>query len=159
FPRRVRRLTAARLARYGVPTLADLYRELGSDFELSIDVKDPAAVGPALEVADRAGATPRLWLVHDDIYTLHRIRRASDTVRLVHETRLPGLARRSVHPFEHMDELVRARVDAQNTHWSRWTPELVGAAHQRNLLAFGSIAQQRKQMQRALEKGLDALYT
>lgn len=159
FPRRVRRLTAARLARHGVPTLEQLYRELGSDFELSIDVKDPDAFGPALEVAGRAGATHRLWLVHDSLYTLHRIRRASDEVRLVHEARLPDLVRQTVHPFEHMDKLAKAGIDAQNTHWSRWTPELVDAAHRRGILAFGSIAQRRDQMERALRKGLDGLYT
>lgn len=159
LPRRVRRLTAAQLAGYGVITLDDLYRELGSDFELSVDVKDQAAVPATLAVADRAGATSRLWLVHDSIYTLQNIRRASDQVRLIHETRLPELDRRTIHYDHHMDLLVRSRIDAQNTHWSRWTPQLVEACQSRGLLAFGSIAQRRDQMQRALAKGLDGIYT
>ncbi|NLD77929.1 MAG: glycerophosphodiester phosphodiesterase [Acidimicrobiales bacterium] len=159
FPRRVRRLTAAKLAGYGVITLDELYRELGTDFELSIDVKDPAAVPATLAVADRAGATERLWLVHDSIYTLQHIRQASEAVRLMHETRLPELDRRTIGYEHHMDLLVRSRIDAQNTHWSRWTPTLVEACHSRGLLAFGSIAQRRKHMEQALAKGLDGLYT
>lgn len=159
FPRRVRRLTASKLARYGVPTLEELYRELGSDFELSIDLKDPAAIPATLEVAKRAGGTGRLWLVHDSVYTLQHIRRASAEVRLVNETRLPELDRRTIHYHDHMDLLVRSRIDAQNTHWRRWTPELVEASHSKGILAFGSIAQRRADMEKALAKGLDGLYT
>ena len=107
----------------------------------------------------RAGGVDRLWLVHDSIYTLQHIRRASGDVRLVHETRLPELDRRTVRYEDHMDLLVRSRIDAQNTHWSRWTPVLLEACQGRGLLAFGSIAQKRSQMERALAKGLDGLYT
>ena len=39
-----------------VPALAELYTELGRDFELSLDVKDPDAASEAIEVARRAGA-------------------------------------------------------------------------------------------------------
>jgi glycerophosphoryl diester phosphodiesterase len=159
FPRRVRRLTADRLRRFGVITLEDLYRELGTDYELSIDLKDTAAIGATLDVARRAGAVDRLWLVYESVYTLQHARRASSDVRLVHEARLPELDRRTVRYEAHMDLLVRSRSDAQNTHWSRWTPALVEACHSRGLLAFGSIAQKRHQMERALAKGLDGLYT
>ena len=68
-------------------------------------------------------------------------------------------ARTDTTPEAHMDLLARWRVDAQNTHWSRWTPELLAAARERGLLAFGSIAQLPHQMERALGKGLDGLYT
>src|SRR5206468_11490393 len=48
---RVRDLPAARLAALGVPRLSDLYSELGSDFELSLDLKEPDVAGPVLDVA------------------------------------------------------------------------------------------------------------
>src|SRR5687767_15931052 len=38
-----------------VPTLADLYAECGTDFELSLDVKDPAAATATVAVARAAG--------------------------------------------------------------------------------------------------------
>lgn len=157
--RRVRRTTAARLASLGVPSLRDLYDALGSDYELSVDVKDDEAGAAAIAVALEAGDVSRLWLVHDSLHVLQRLRRASAEVRLVHETRLADLERRDTDPETHMDDLVAARVEAQNTHWSRWTPALVEAAHGRGLLAFGSIAQLPHQMERALRLGLDGLYT
>ena len=36
-------MTAAQLAELDVPRLADLYAELGTDYELSLDLYDPAA--------------------------------------------------------------------------------------------------------------------
>ena len=110
-------------------------------------------------MAREVGDVSRLWLVHDSIHVLQRLRRADPDVRLVHETRMRALARTDTTPEAHMDLLARWRVDAQNTHWSRWTPELLAAARERGLLAFGSIAQLPHQMERALGKGLDGLYT
>src|SRR5690606_15265608 len=49
-----------------VPTLEDLYDACGSAFELSLDVKDPAAARPIVEVARARGAADRLWLCHHD---------------------------------------------------------------------------------------------
>src|SRR5262245_17833000 len=57
---KVRDLTAGRLAELGVPRLADLYAELGSDYELSLDLKEPDVAGPLLAVAREAGAVDRL---------------------------------------------------------------------------------------------------
>ena len=52
---RIAESTAAELAKLGVPRLADVYDELGTDFELSVDVKEPAAAPGAAR--GRAGAT------------------------------------------------------------------------------------------------------
>ncbi len=47
-----------------IPTLAMLYETCGTDFELSLDVKDPLAGPVAVAVARDAGAEARLWLCH-----------------------------------------------------------------------------------------------
>lgn len=159
LPRRVRRLTVDRLERMGALTLRRLYGELGSGFHLSLDLKDRDAGPATIAVAREAGDVSRLWLVHDSIPLLQRLRRLAPDVRLMHETRLRDLARTSTTPEANMDLLARWKVDAQNTHWAHWTPALLDAAHQRGLLAFGSIAQERSDMVRALGKGLDGLYT
>src|SRR5918993_4111195 len=51
-----------------IPTLDDLYATCGTAFELSLDVKDPAAAERVLAVARAAGggALGRLWLCHPD---------------------------------------------------------------------------------------------
>src|SRR5690348_8064118 len=54
---------AASLPRH-IPTLAGLYDECGTGFELSLDVKDAAAGPVALAVARDAGVEERLWLCH-----------------------------------------------------------------------------------------------
>jgi len=45
-----------------IPTLEELYDECGTGFELSVDIKDPAAAAPAVAVATAAGAVDRLWI-------------------------------------------------------------------------------------------------
>src|SRR5262245_18676244 len=47
-----------------IPTLADLYATCGTDFELSLDVKDDDAIDAVVETARSAGAAERLWLCH-----------------------------------------------------------------------------------------------
>src|SRR5437588_9661650 len=51
-----------------IPTLAELYEHCGTDFELSLDVKDPAAAPRIVAVARAAGgdALGKLWLCHHD---------------------------------------------------------------------------------------------
>ncbi|HZX53386.1 MAG TPA: glycerophosphodiester phosphodiesterase family protein, partial [Ilumatobacteraceae bacterium] len=73
-----------------IPTLADLYDACGTDFELSLDVKDPAALSPTIAVARAADrdATRRLWLCHHDWRVLAEWRRDYADVRLVDSTRL-----------------------------------------------------------------------
>jgi len=151
--------SAKALARRGIPTLADLYRELGHDFELSLDLKVSGAQGPAREVARRAGALDRLWLVHDDMSLLTGIRLVDPTVKLIHEARPRDLLERKISVSQHMKTLARHGIDAQNTHWSHWKPPMVDEAHRRGLLAFGSLAQDPASMRKALSQGLDGLYS
>ena len=47
-----------------VPTLEDLYAECGTGFELSLDVKDPAAAPIVAAAARAAAATMGLSLIH-----------------------------------------------------------------------------------------------
>ena len=60
--RKVPESTAEELAEFGVPRLADVYAELGTVYEFSIDVKDHDVIDPMLEVAEAAGAIERLWV-------------------------------------------------------------------------------------------------
>lgn len=153
------RMSAARLARLGVPTLDELYRELGTDYQLSVDLKAPAAAGPAMAVARAAGALRRLWLVSDDVALLASIRREEPDVRLVHEARHDDLASKGVPVEQHLAHLAGLGVDAANTTAGRWTPSLVEHAAALGLAAFGSLLQQPAAMARAVELGLDGFYS
>jgi hypothetical protein len=69
-----------------IPRLSDLYRECGTCFELSLDVKDGRSAVEVLRVAQAADAVPRLWLCHWNWKVLLPWREASPAVRLVDST-------------------------------------------------------------------------
>jgi glycerophosphoryl diester phosphodiesterase len=146
---------AARLASFGVPRLAELYEQLGAEYELSVDIKDPAVAGPMIEVARAAGAAERLWCCTPDVELLHRLRPTAPDVRLVHSQRRRAIA----VPLErHAAELARAGVDAMNMHHTDWTGGLVSLFHRFDLRAFAWDVQEVRHLRAALELGVDAVY-
>ena len=141
---------ASWLRRLGAVTVADLFAELGSDFELSLDLKDTSVIAPLLRVLATVDRS-RVWLVHRDVDLLRRIRAEDGVVRLVHEA--PAS---SVGP-DHAALLAAAGVDAQNTGWRHWTPEGLDRAHAVGVRAFGSLAQSAVDLEAA--RHLDGIYS
>ena len=156
----VTRTTSSALAALGVPTLAALYAELGAPgspgAELSLDLEHPAVAEPAIEVAERAGAVRRLWVCHDDLELLARLRRRSAEGRLVCSTR-PGRVEGGM--VELIERAAALGLDALNLHGRDWTPELVEHCHAVGLAAFGWDAQDRPAMDHLLALGIDGLYS
>jgi glycerophosphoryl diester phosphodiesterase len=148
--------SAAELAEYGVPRLAELYSELGTHFELSIDVKDDAVVAPMLAVAAAAGdeAVGRLWICAPEIGLLGALR-ASTEARLVHSER-----RDHIHiPLErHAYELSGLGIDAMNMHHTDWTAGLVALFHRFGVLAFAWDVQEVRHLRAVLKMRIDGLY-
>lgn len=141
-----------------IPTLADLYTEAGAAFDLSLDVKDPAAFGPTLDAARAAGhsASERLWLCHPDVTVLTSWRPPAPEVRLVDSTRLrwipEGVERRAA-------ALAGAGIDALNLHHTEWTGESADLVHRFGCHAFGWDAQLDSVLSDLLLMGLDAVYS
>jgi glycerophosphoryl diester phosphodiesterase len=147
---------AAELAEFGVPRLAELYSELGTEFELSIDVKDDAVVGPMLEVAAAAGAdaVSRLWICSPDVGLLGALR-AGTGARLVHSQRRDHIRA----PLErHAYDLSGLGIDAMNMHHSDWSAGLVALFHRFGVLAFAWDVQEVRHLRAVLRMGVDALY-
>jgi glycerophosphoryl diester phosphodiesterase len=152
--RKVMASTAAELAELGVPRLSDVYRELGTEFECSVDVKHDAAAEPLLEVARQWGALPRLWACSPDVELLRRLR-AESTVKLVHSDRRRAI----VVPMErHAADLAAAGVDAMNLHHTEWTAGLVSLFHRFDVKAFAWDTQEVRHLRAALKLGVDAVY-
>jgi glycerophosphoryl diester phosphodiesterase len=151
---RVAQSTAADLARLEVPRLADVYEELGADFELSVDVKTPEAAEPLLAVARQYGAIDRLWLCHPDVEFLTQLR-AEHAVKLVHST-----ARRQVSaPLErHAHDLSSLGIDVINLHHTEWTAGLVSLFHRFGVLAFAWDAQETRHLRAVLRMQVDGVY-
>ncbi len=153
---KVRALPAARLAELGVPRLADLYAEVGTDFELSLDLKEPDVAGPIVAVARDAGALDRLWLCARTLPDLESARRIDPDVRLVH-----SMGRRAYGDAleRHASTLVRAGVAALNLREAEWSLGLVTLAHRFDLRAFAWDAQEYRRIRAVLEMGVDAIYS
>jgi glycerophosphoryl diester phosphodiesterase len=153
---KVRELPAARLAELGVPRLADLYAELGTDFELSLDLKEPDLAEPILAVARAVGAVDRLWLCARELPDLAAARRADPEVRLVH-----SMGRRAYGDAleRHASTLARTGVAALNLREAEWSLGLVTLAHRFDLLAFAWDAQEYRRIRALLGMGVDGIYS
>jgi glycerophosphoryl diester phosphodiesterase len=139
-----------------IPALEDLYRTCGTGYELSLDLKDPAALAATLQVATAAGATDRLWLCHHDWRLMAGWRQKSRPAHLVESTNLSwmreGLAARAA-------ALHNAGIEAVNLHRSQWDAAVLADVHAAGLLAFAWDAQSEGEIGRLLDLGLDGLYS
>lgn len=141
-----------------IPALDDLYGECGSGFELSLDVKDPAAAGPVVDVARAAGgdAVDRLWLCHPDWEVLARWRGQLSPVRLVASTSLKamrqGAERRAA-------QLSAAAIDGVNLHESEWTGGLTALFHRFGRHAFAWDAQHERMIVALARMGVDGIFS
>jgi glycerophosphoryl diester phosphodiesterase len=141
-----------------IPTLEELYQAVGSEIDLSLDVKDAAAFDQVIAVARNAGAgaLARLWLCHWDWQLLATWRQACDEVRLVDSTRL---GRMRDGPERRAAQLRDAGIDAVNLHHSEWTGGLTTLFHRFERLAFGWDAQFERTLDAVLDVGIDAVYS
>ncbi|HMC39321.1 MAG TPA: glycerophosphodiester phosphodiesterase [Acidimicrobiales bacterium] len=139
-----------------IPTLEELYTSCGTDFELSVDVKDPAALVPLVEAARAAGAADRLWLCHNDWRPMAAWRRTAPEAHLVESSNVAwmkeGLAAR-------VSALAAAEVAALNLHRSQWTTDAVREVHAVGLRAFGWDAQTEEDLVHLVSLGLDGVYS
>src|SRR3954447_2545849 len=141
-----------------IPTLEKLYRECATYFDLSLDVKDPAATPTVLAVARVAGgdAVRRLWLCHHDWEQVAQWRSLDPDVRLVDSTRLRRIKE---GPERRAADLAAAGVDAVNMHHTDWTLGLTTLFHRFERLCFGWDAQYDRILIGLLGMGVDAVYS
>jgi glycerophosphoryl diester phosphodiesterase len=141
-----------------IPSLADVYATLGGDFELSLDLKDPAAADAVLAVADEAGgdAVGRLWLCHHEWEIVAALRALSDDVHLVDSTRL---RRMKEGPERRAATLQAHGIDAVNLHESDWTGGLTTLFHRFGVLALGWDAQFDRILDHLFDMGIDGVYS
>jgi glycerophosphoryl diester phosphodiesterase len=141
-----------------VPTLAELYEACGTDYQLSLDVKDDRATAVVIATARSVGplAESRLWLCHPSWEQLAGWRPLSDGVRLVNSTRLRRIKE---GPELRAASLANAGIDAINMHTSDWTGGLTTLFHRFERLALAWDAQFERVLRSMLEMGCDAVYS
>ncbi|MCL2394463.1 MAG: glycerophosphodiester phosphodiesterase [Acidimicrobiaceae bacterium] len=136
-----------------IPRLSDLYEASGAEFELSLDVKDPAAARVVVAVAERYGAAGRLWLCSSDIDRLGSWREQWAKVRVVASTQRDSLGARA------LADMAGRGVDAVNLREREWDQGLLDDVHDAGMLAFGWDAQTDRALDRLLGLGIDAVYS
>lgn len=158
-PRRISSLTRAELPDH-IASLEDLYRTCGSDFELSIDVKDDdaAAAVVACATAFDPDARSRLWLCHGDWTVLGAWRKdpTFDGIRLIESTRLRSM---KDGPERRAAQLTDAGVDGVNLHWTDWTGGMVALFHRFGRLTLGWDAQHERMIRELVTMGIDGVYS
>jgi|RhiMethySRZTD1v2_1073278.scaffolds.fasta_scaffold582091_2 glycerophosphoryl diester phosphodiesterase len=152
--RKIADSTAAQLAELDVPRMADVYEQLGTAFECSVDVKSRDAAAGLLEVGRRFGVLERLWVCSPSLELLRKLRE-EPAVKLVHSER-----RRSIDvPLErHAYEIGAMGIDAMNMHHTDWTAGLVSLFHRFDVRAFAWDAQEVRQLRVVLRMDIDAVY-
>jgi len=140
-----------------IPSLAELYAECGTEFELSLDIKDPGAAEATMAVAKAAGggATEHLWLCHTDLEVLAAWRERWPEVHLVDSTRLKLLRH---GPERRAAQLAEARIDAVNLHHTDWSAGLTTLFHRFGRLAFAWDAQHERVLRDLVRMGVDGVY-
>jgi glycerophosphoryl diester phosphodiesterase len=141
-----------------IPTLAELYDAVGTDLELSLDVKAPDAFEPTIAVAREAGGTAleRLWLCHHDWTLVASWRGRSEGARLVDST---WLKRMPEGPEQRAAALSGAGIDALNLHHTEWSGGLAAMVHRFGVHCFGWDAQYDRVLDGLLDAGLDGVYS
>ena len=139
-----------------IPSLAELYEHVGTDFELSLDVKDPAAFDAVVDVAASRGADGRLWLCHPDVDVLAAWRQERGTVRLVNSTRVAAM---KDGPERRAAQLRDAGIDAVNLHHGEWSAGMVALFHRFGRCAFGWDAQHVRVVTTLLQAGCDGVFS
>lgn len=158
--RRRRRIAAtarAELPAY-IPTLAELYSVCGTDFQLSLDIKDPAAVEAVVATAREADprAPARLWLCHPELELVGSWRSLDSDVRLVNSTRLERIKE---GPERRAASLAELGIDAVNLHRADWTPGLTTLFHRFDRYALGWDAQHEWMIAELVQMGIDGIFS
>jgi glycerophosphoryl diester phosphodiesterase len=157
--RMISRMTSDELPRW-LPSLEDLYAACGADFELSLDLKSPAAAPAVLAVARAQGgsAPRRLWLC-GNLAEGRGWRRMDEQVRVVDSTNPRNIPGGAAGIPAHARKLRSAGIDALNMRHQEWTAGAVDAVHEAGRLAFGWAANTRSSLRRLITIGIDGMYS
>jgi glycerophosphoryl diester phosphodiesterase len=141
-----------------IPTLSELFERCGTDYHLSLDVKDAAAASVVVDLVRTTAPDllGRLWLCSGDLDLLGRLRHDCAEVRLVDSTRLGRIAE---GPERRAHRLQQLGVDAINLHHSDWTGGLTTLFHRFGRAAFAWDLQYQDHLRPILRMGMDAVYS
>lgn len=139
-----------------VPSLVELIERCGTEYHLSLDLKDAVSGQVVIDVvAEMAPALlERVWLCAPQWQSLLPLR--DQGVKLVDSTRL---SRIKEGPERRAANLRENGIDAVNLHHSDWNGGMVALFHRFDRVAFGWDVQEPHILQAAWRMGLDGVYS
>jgi len=141
-----------------IPSVGDLLDACGTDYELSLDLKDPAAAVPtidAIRTRDREMAR-RVWLCDPDLDHLAELRPILPDVRLVNSIRLERIRE---GPERRAARLAAEAIDAVNMPRTDWNGGLVTLFHRFDRYTFCWDLQHEHHLRESFRMGIDAVYS
>ncbi len=141
-----------------IPALVELIAHCGVGYELSLDVKDPAAAEATIHVlrSEAGDLLGRTWLCDPDVDRLIAWRPVFDDVKLVNSVRLSSIKE---GPERRAARLAQHGIDAMNMHRTDWNGGLVALFHRFDRVAFSWDLQHEHQLREALRMGVDGVYS
>jgi glycerophosphoryl diester phosphodiesterase len=139
-----------------IPSLADLYQRCGSDFHLSLDIKDVNSMADVVRTVVEYGAPEKTWLCHPDLAFLETWIGRVEGCNLVHSTRLKAM---SLGPERHAAMLRDRGITTVNMPFPDWNGGLVALFHRFNIFCFGWNLQYPAVLTTGLRMGLDGIFS
>ena len=141
-----------------IPSLEQLLQHCGTQYQLSLDVKDPVV----FETIERTVANidesmlDRLWLCHPNCDLLISKRELTRKCKLVDSTRLVKIKE---GPERRAATLSANGIEAFNMHYSDWNGGLVALFHRFNIVSFGWDMQHEAVIEIGVRMGLDGVFS
>lgn len=142
-------------------TLPELFERVPAHIDLSIDIKDDAAMEPLIDWAKTLDEMhrARLFLCHHDWTKLAEWRSLDSHVRLIDSTSVKAMNRGQYGgPERRAANLAESGIDGVNLRQDDWTGGMVTLFHRFDRLCFGWDAQHARIMADLLRMGIDGIY-
>lgn len=141
-----------------IPSLEELLVHCGTQYQLSLDIKDTAAFASIEKVVSNIDSSmlERLWLCHPSIDVLITQRRIVTQCKLVDSTRLTKIKE---GPERRAATISSNGIDACNLHFTDWNGGLVALFHRFNVVTFGWDMQHESVLVNGIRMGLDGVFS
>ncbi len=126
----------------------------GTDFELSLELRDAGSIDGVLAAATAGGVLDHLWVTHGDLELLTDWSQANPRVRFIHATGLADLPR---GPEQHAAQLRERSISGVSLPHTEWTAGHVALFHRFTRLTVGWMAEHERHILALLDMGIDAV--
>ena len=141
-----------------IPSLEQLLQHCGTQYQLSLDVKDPVVFETIENTVANIDESmlERMWLCHPSSELLMSKRDSILHCKLVDSTRL---AKIKEGPERRAANLASSGIEACNMHHTDWNGGLVALFHRFNIVSFGWDMQHESVLENAIRMGMDGVFS